>query len=91
VEAYLSGEKSFVKPDLSLMRLIADSVVSLLLIRTYLYGKYFAGYAFLPHHLKWSFNFLAKVHFERHRPLTPGDYAHAMVCKTQKLSCPVLA
>ncbi|EOT7491092.1 hypothetical protein ACNSMP_001651 [Enterobacter hormaechei] len=47
-----------------------------------IYGKYFAGYAFLPHHLKWSFNFLAKVHFERHRTPTPGDYAHALVCKT---------
>ncbi len=30
VEAYLSGEKTFVKPDLSENRLIADSVVSLL-------------------------------------------------------------
>jgi len=30
VEAYLSGEKSFVKPDLRENRLIADSVVILL-------------------------------------------------------------
>ncbi len=30
VEAYLSGEKTFVKPDLRENRLIADSVVSLL-------------------------------------------------------------
>jgi len=30
VEAYLSGEKSFVKPDLRENRLIDDSVVSLL-------------------------------------------------------------
>ncbi|HGH4676447.1 TPA: DUF5951 family protein [Enterobacter bugandensis] len=30
MEAYLSGEKTFVKPDLSENRLIADSVVSLL-------------------------------------------------------------
>jgi hypothetical protein len=30
VEAYLSGEKSFVKPDLREKRLIADSVISLL-------------------------------------------------------------
>ncbi len=82
MEAYLSGEKSFVKPDLSLMRLIADSVVSLLLIRTYLYGKYFAGYAFLPHHLKWSFNFLAKVHFERHFRFTPARHAYALVYQT---------
>ncbi|EOX3824241.1 DUF5951 family protein [Enterobacter quasiroggenkampii] len=30
MEAYLSGEKTFVKPDLREKRLIADSVVSLL-------------------------------------------------------------
>ncbi|WP_223256836.1 DUF5951 family protein [Pantoea sp. LS15] len=30
MEAYLSGEKSFVKPDLRENRSIADSVVSLL-------------------------------------------------------------
>ncbi|MGR3930366.1 DUF5951 family protein [Pseudocitrobacter faecalis] len=41
--------------------------------------KCFAGFGFLPHHLKWSFNFLTKVHFERHHRAPSGRRTHALV------------
>ncbi|MGO3909075.1 hypothetical protein, partial [Huaxiibacter chinensis] len=43
LEAYLSELKSFVKPDLSRLGSIAESVRSLLSFHTSFYGKYFAG------------------------------------------------
>ncbi|WP_350223395.1 DUF5951 family protein [Leclercia adecarboxylata] len=79
MERYLSGEKTFVKPDLRQDCSTADSVISLSSFPGFFCGKYFAGSAFLPHYLKCSFNFLSKVHFERHLRFTPGRDAHALV------------
>ncbi|WP_409429838.1 DUF5951 family protein [Kosakonia sp.] len=54
MEAYLSGEKTFVKPHFSRARLTADSVDSLPLLPPIL-RKSFARSGFLPHYLKCGF------------------------------------
>ncbi|EPH0092771.1 DUF5951 family protein [Pluralibacter gergoviae] len=59
--AYVSGEKSFVKPDFTSPATTAAFVNNPLLFAT-LFGEiHVAGLPFLPHHLKRSFTFPHKV------------------------------
>ncbi|WP_393950230.1 DUF5951 family protein [Kluyvera intermedia] len=58
MESYLSGEKIFVKHQLSSRVAIAYSINNLSSFPTKIKEKCFAGSAFLHHHLKWSFIFL---------------------------------
>ncbi|HGK4675030.1 MULTISPECIES: DUF5951 family protein [Enterobacteriaceae] len=57
MESYLSGEKTFVKPQFTLCGAVAYSINNLSPLQTKIKEKCFAGTRFLPHHLKWSFNF----------------------------------
>ncbi|ROP62629.1 hypothetical protein EDF81_1130 [Enterobacter sp. BIGb0383] len=57
MEAYLSGEIFFVKPQLHRAISSAASVNNLLYLPAIFVEKYFAGLGFLHHHLKSSFNF----------------------------------
>ncbi|HGH5977083.1 TPA: DUF5951 family protein [Kluyvera georgiana] len=57
MESYLSGEKTFVKPQLPLCGAVAYSINNLSPFQTKIKEKCFAGSVILPHHLKWSFNF----------------------------------